>query len=79
MTAFSTIFGIIPVAFSTSDGAEFRNGLGIIIMGGMFSSTMLTLLVVPVVYTLYDDLITAYARIAASTRQRLRGLVAGGE
>jgi HAE1 family hydrophobic/amphiphilic exporter-1 len=62
MTAFSTIFGLIPVAFSTSDGAEFRNALGIIIIGGMFSSTMLTLLVVPVVYTLYDDVISILLR-----------------
>ncbi len=56
MTAFSTIFGTIPVAFSTSDGAEFRNPLGMIVIGGMLSSTMLTLLVVPVVYTFYEDL-----------------------
>jgi HAE1 family hydrophobic/amphiphilic exporter-1 len=75
MTAFSTIFGIIPVAFSTSDGAEFRNSLGVIIIGGMFSSTMLTLLVVPVVYTLYDDLIRIYERLAASARQRLIGMM----
>ena len=74
MTAFSTIFGIVPVAFSTSDGAEFRNSLGVIIIGGMFSSTMLTLLVVPVVYTLYDDVITLYGRLAASAKQRLFGL-----
>ncbi len=75
MTAFSTIFGTIPVAFSTSDGAEFRNPLGIIIIGGMFSSTMLTLLVVPVVYTLYDDIIRIYLRVANSVRARLPGFV----
>jgi len=63
MTAFSTIFGMIPVAFSNSDGAEFRTPLGIIVIGGMLSSTLLTLLVVPVVYTLYDDGIHLWGRL----------------
>lgn len=62
MTAFSTIFGMIPVAFSNSDGAEFRTPLGIIVIGGMLSSTLLTLLVVPVAYTLYDDCIHLFGR-----------------
>jgi HAE1 family hydrophobic/amphiphilic exporter-1 len=57
MTAFSTICGMIPVAFSNSDGAEFRTALGLIVIGGLSSSTALTLVVVPVAYTLYDDLL----------------------
>ena len=63
MTAFSTISGMVPVAFSTSDGAEFRNALGLIIIGGLASSTFLTLLVVPVAYTLYDDLLRNVANL----------------
>ncbi len=74
MTAFSTIFGLIPVAFSNSDGAEFRNALGIIIIGGMFSSTLLTLLVVPVVYTLYDDLIQTRNRVLITVKDKVRSL-----
>jgi hydrophobic/amphiphilic exporter-1 (mainly G- bacteria), HAE1 family len=71
MTAFSTICGMIPVAFSTSDGAEFRTALGIIIIGGMSSSTFLTLLVVPVAYTYYDDLISTSRRLSVSVSQKL--------
>jgi HAE1 family hydrophobic/amphiphilic exporter-1 len=55
MTAVSTIFGMLPVAFSTGDGSEWRNPMGIIAIGGLATSTFLTLLVVPVVYTLIDD------------------------
>lgn len=55
MTAVSTIFGMIPIALATSDGAELRNSTGIIVIGGLGSSTLLTLFVVPVVYTLLED------------------------
>ncbi|MFT7247192.1 MAG: HAE1 family hydrophobic/amphiphilic exporter-1, partial [Candidatus Azotimanducaceae bacterium] len=57
MTACSTIFGMLPVAFSTSDGAEFRTALGMIIIGGMTSSTFLTLLVVPAAYIQYHKIL----------------------
>ena len=65
MTAFSTIFGMIPVALSQSDGAEWRNPMGIIIIGGLLSSTVLTLFVVPVVYVVAEDLRVIPARIVA--------------
>jgi HAE1 family hydrophobic/amphiphilic exporter-1 len=52
MTTVSTVAGMVPVAFSRSDGAEFRNPMGILMIGGLVSSMFLTLLVVPVFYTL---------------------------
>ena len=55
MTAFSTVFGMIPIALATSDGAELRTSMGIIVIGGLISSTFLTLFVVPAVYTLLAD------------------------
>tara|TARA_R110001592_G_scaffold363391_1_gene687050 strand:+ start:7590 stop:10667 length:3078 start_codon:yes stop_codon:yes gene_type:complete len=55
MTAFSTIFGMIPIALATSDGAELRTSMGVIVIGGLISSTFLTLYVVPAVYTLLAD------------------------
>ena len=55
MTAVSTIFGMLPVAFGRGDGSEWRNPMGMISIGGLVTSTLLTLLVVPVVYTLVDD------------------------
>jgi HAE1 family hydrophobic/amphiphilic exporter-1 len=52
MTTVSTVAGMIPVALSTSDGAEFRNPMGILVIGGLLSSMFLTLFVVPVFYCL---------------------------
>ena len=56
MTQLATVFGMIPVAISTSQGAEFRNGMGVLMIGGILSSTLLTLFIVPVAYTLLSDL-----------------------
>ncbi len=56
MTAFSTIAGMLPVAIGLGSGAETRAPMGTAIVGGMLTSTVLTLVVVPVVYTLMDDL-----------------------
>jgi HAE1 family hydrophobic/amphiphilic exporter-1 len=75
MTAFSTVFGMIPVAISSADGAEWRNPMGILGVGGMLSSTLLTLVVVPVVYTLVDD----WSALAARGIARLRRLAGADE
>jgi HAE1 family hydrophobic/amphiphilic exporter-1 len=63
MTQIATIFGLIPVAISNSQGAEFRNSMGVLVIGGLISSTLLTLVVVPVAYTLMDDARGGIARI----------------
>ena len=52
MTSFATIFGILPIAIGLGAGAESRRPLGLAVVGGMFFSTFLTLVLVPVVYTL---------------------------
>ncbi len=52
MTSFATIFGILPIAIGFGAGAESRRPLGIAVVGGMVFSTFLTLVLVPVVYTL---------------------------
>jgi HAE1 family hydrophobic/amphiphilic exporter-1 len=56
MTAVTTILGVLPVALGYSAGGEVRAGMGRATFGGMFASTLLTLFVVPVAYTLLDDL-----------------------
>jgi HAE1 family hydrophobic/amphiphilic exporter-1 len=56
MTAVTTILGVLPVAMGYSAGGEARAGMGRATFGGMFVSTLLTLFVVPVAYTLLDDL-----------------------
>jgi multidrug efflux pump len=52
MTSFATIFGILPIAIGLGAGAESRRPLGLAVVGGLFFSTMLTLVIVPVMYTL---------------------------
>ncbi len=52
MTSFSTIFGILPIAIGLGAGGESRSPLGLVVVGGVFFSTFLTLIVVPVVYIL---------------------------
>ncbi len=56
MTSFSTIAGILPIAIGFGAGAESRPPLGVVAVGGLISATFLTLLVIPVVYTIFDDL-----------------------
>jgi multidrug efflux pump subunit AcrB len=55
MTAFSTIAGILPIAIGFGAGAESRRPMGIAVVGGMLTSTFLTLVIIPVVYTLLSD------------------------
>jgi len=56
MTSISTILGVVPIAFMSGAGAETRNPLGIVIVGGLGISTLMTLYVVPIVYVLMDRL-----------------------
>jgi hydrophobe/amphiphile efflux-1 (HAE1) family protein len=50
MTAISTVVGMLPIALSHGAGSEWKSGLGWVLIGGMTSSMLLTLIVVPVVY-----------------------------
>ena len=56
MTALAAVFGMIPVALASSDAAEWRNELGALIIGGLSTSTLLTLVVVPATLMLPRDL-----------------------
>lgn len=56
MTSLSTIFGALPLALGIGSGGEMRAPISRAVIGGMISSTVLTLLVIPVVYTYLDDL-----------------------
>jgi multidrug efflux pump len=56
MTSFATIFGVLPIAIGLGAGAESRRPLGIAVVGGLLFSTFLTLVLVPVVYTLFSGI-----------------------
>ena len=58
MTAAATVFGMIPVALALGEGGEARAPMAVIVIGGMITSTVLTLVVVPVAYLLFDRLVT---------------------
>lgn len=53
MTAFTTILGMVPMAFTTSEGSEIWNTMGIVVIGGLLVSTIITLIVVPVLYAIF--------------------------
>lgn len=50
MTTLSTILGMLPIALGIGAGAELRQSMGVVLVGGLITSTMLTLIVVPLVY-----------------------------
>lgn len=56
MTTFAMIFGMLPIAFAVGEGAETRAPMGIAVIGGLLTSLILTLAVVPAAYDIFDDL-----------------------
>jgi multidrug efflux pump subunit AcrB len=55
MTTASTILGMLPIALGLGAGSELRQPMAVAIIGGLFTSTLLSLIVVPVLYTLLED------------------------
>ncbi|HSV71556.1 MAG TPA: efflux RND transporter permease subunit [Methylibium sp.] len=66
MTTLAMIFGMVPLAFALSEGSEQRAPMGQAVIGGVITSSLLTLVVVPVIYCYLDDL-------AGWARRRWRG------
>jgi HAE1 family hydrophobic/amphiphilic exporter-1 len=54
MTSIATIIGMVPVALGTGRGGEMRAPMAVVVIGGLITSTLLTLVIVPVVYSLVD-------------------------
>lgn len=84
MTTLCTLFGFLPLAVAMGEGAEVRAPMAITVIGGLLVSTLLTLLVIPVVYDLLDRRADAYylergrrmARQQAQARDNTDGLEA---
>jgi len=55
MTTFAMVFGMMPLALGVGEGSEQRAPMGHAVIGGIITSTLLTLVVVPVIYTYLDD------------------------
>ncbi len=68
MTTIAMIVGMLPIAMATGSGAEVKNGMAWVIIGGLTSSLILTLLVVPCVYYIVDKILD---RFRGRRRKRL--------
>lgn len=81
MTAISTISGVLPIAIGFGAGAESRRPMGVVVVGGMLTSTVLTLFVVPTVYTVVSDLIDRFRGQSTETmsHEASRGSREGAE
>ncbi len=71
MTTIAAIFGAIPLAIGTGDGAELRQPLGIAVVGGLILSQLLTLYTTPVVFLLMDRLRTGVPRALGHLKRRI--------
>lgn len=70
MTTFALILGMLPVALAIGRGSEFRETIGIIIIGGISLSTVLTLVVIPCSYTILDDASIALGKLLNRNRDK---------
>jgi HAE1 family hydrophobic/amphiphilic exporter-1 len=73
MTTLAMIFGMIPLAFALSEGSEQRAPMGQAVIGGVITSSLLTLVVVPVMYGYMDDLAQWLRRKAGFAPERQTG------
>ena len=62
MTTIAMVIGMLPIAIASGAGAEWKSGLAWVIIGGLISSLFLTLVVVPVMYAIFDKLINKLKR-----------------
>ena len=62
MTTFALIAGMIPVALGSGEGSQFRSPLGVAVIGGTITSTVLTLIVIPTFYEIMDEWRSWFAR-----------------
>ncbi len=70
MTTLALILGMLPVALAIGRGSEFRETIGIIIIGGISLSTILTLVVIPCSYTILDDASIALGKLLNRNRDK---------
>jgi HAE1 family hydrophobic/amphiphilic exporter-1 len=71
MTTFALIAGMVPVALGRGEGAQFRAPLGVAVIGGVITSTFLTLLVIPTGYEILDEWRQAFMRRMGRTPKQM--------
>lgn len=60
MTTLTTILGLLPLAFGVGEGSELMSPMATVVIGGLLLSTVITLVFVPVIYTVFDDLSNSF-------------------
>ncbi|MDI3480436.1 MAG: hydrophobic/amphiphilic exporter (mainly bacteria), family [Tepidanaerobacteraceae bacterium] len=71
MTALTTVLGLIPLALGLGEGGELRAPMATVVIGGLVFSTLLTLVVIPVIYTIMEDIGSIWKRIRFRKKQKL--------
>ena len=77
MTTLAMIFGMVPLAFALTEGSEMRAPMGQAVIGGVITSSLLTLVVVPVVYCYMDDLANWFKRLFRGKAAPVEALKSG--
>lgn len=62
MTTLAMVFGMLPIALASGAGAEIKNGMAWVIIGGLTSSMILTLFVVPSMYLIIENLMLKFKK-----------------
>jgi hydrophobic/amphiphilic exporter-1 (mainly G- bacteria), HAE1 family len=71
MTTFALIAGMLPVAMGQGEGAQFRAPLGVAVIGGVITSTFLTLLVIPTGYEILDEMRARFMGMLGRTPKQM--------
>lgn len=67
MTTIAMVFGMVPIATAKGAASEMNNGLALVIIGGLVSSLFLTLVIVPVVYSVFEGITNKFSRNKVKT------------
>ncbi len=73
MTAIAMVLGMLPLAVKHGAGAEIYNGLAMAVVGGLSVATLFTLVFIPVVYTMFEDLKARFWRVRPVTLDEING------
>src|SRR3990170_3835203 len=71
MTSLSTVLGTLPIALAIGAGAESRSSMGIAVIGGLIFSTVLTLFVIPVIYTYLSEKTKSVSNVTVETESEI--------
>src|SRR4030088_980961 len=72
MTTSALVLAMIPAALKLGEGSEWRAPMAVTVIGGLLTSTLLTLVLIPAVYTIMDDFTGAFTSVPALIRRIVR-------